>query len=195
MTLVDETCCAGESSGSAFGRVEDHEVIVVAVRDPTQVRAAADGRVVLAVGAISLDDLKGKVGRDGAKRGVSFERKDHCAALIERMRALSNGATADPLVAEGSAFSMRSIRDQDNNREICVFAEPTGQEDQLGPSESHGAMRAVEIRQKPPKGTAWLDLRSAVANRLSVVHLLSQEPPTLVTPANTPLTTSSCSAP
>ena len=178
MSLIDEHCCPGESSGGEQGPVLDVELLALAILNPDHWRPQPGGAVsTLSYSAIGEKDIKGALDSDGRKRGVSFERSERCQAdwLLDRMRRLTG--SDDPALALGYASALRAILTPSGCREVCVHAEPTGDEDYLGPSASHGVVRASPQKVPPPNGASWLQLRHQVAKSFhAAIRLASGNP-------------------
>jgi hypothetical protein len=133
MICDDETCPRErEAPATAPGPVECSETVVRFVPLQTQLIRNSDGQPLLTSTAFPLDELKGT-----RAKSVSVLRDEHTAGRETARRAQAMNRelawATDPVLARGLVMSIRSIRDKEGRREVCVNADPTTDEnDKLG---------------------------------------------------------------
>jgi len=79
--------------------------------------------------------------------------------------------SSDPVLARGLVISLRSIRDTEGRREVCVNADPTTHEnDKLGACPSHASI----LRADPPLDVTqrleWQMLRVKLAEQFTEIR-------------------------
>ncbi len=169
MSAAPEPCpCEGHAPDGAPGPVADDETVIRIVPLRGWLARGAAGQAELSVAAFPEQELEGKNGKS-----VSVLRPMTEPADLARRAAARNREDAwagDPVVARGSAGSMRQLRDGAGRREICVNADPVT--DALGPCSTHASILRSD---PPPDRTRRLQrakLRLALASVfVEVVHL------------------------
>lgn len=176
---VDPCPCELDRIGDCISPVEDDEIVVKVVVLKDHLVVDSHGKVSLTYTAISKEDLAKKNGRNGKPRSVSTFRNSLTPPeeLKRRASRLNKEPSWEnnPILASAHTGSLRSITTKDSYREICVYAEPTGGDDPLGPCTSHaGIVRSFH----PPDSKElleWLVLRTQVASCFSeVLYCYSQ---------------------
>jgi hypothetical protein len=166
MICDDETCPReGEAPSPAPGPVECTETVVRYVPLQAQLIRNAEGQPVLTAAAFPKDELRGVHGKS-----VSVLRDEHTAPeeTARRAREMNRESmwSFDPVLARGLVISMRSIRDAEGRREVCVNADPTTDEnDKLGACSSHASI----LRAHPP-----LDLTQRLESQMLRFKLAEQ---------------------
>ena len=166
MICDDEVCPRErEAPAPAPGPVRCIETVVRFVLLQAQLIRDAEGQPVLTAAAFPRDELRGIRGKS-----VSVLREEHTAALETGRRAQAMNReqkwSSDPVLARGLVISLRSIRDREGRREVCVNADPTTDvNDKLGACPSHASI----LRADPP-----LDVRQRLEWQMLRVKLAEQ---------------------
>jgi hypothetical protein len=162
----------------APGAVADDEELVRIVSHFQQLNRDVDGRPRLTATAITQSDLSGK-----AQRCVSVLRKNHVSPVELQRRAAEitsfEGWKANPVAAIGLGKHLRAIFDEEGRREICVYADPTTDEnDHLGACVGHAGVRRSLPSPDPNDRIQWAVLRTIVAEAFAVIiHIGTNESP------------------
>jgi hypothetical protein len=95
---------------------------------------------------------------------VSVLRDEHTAGRETARRAQAMNRelawATDPVLARGLVMSIRSIRDKEGRREVCVNADPTTDEnDKLGACPSHASILRANPPPDPAQRLEWQMLR------------------------------------
>jgi hypothetical protein len=181
-TMENSTACPceGDIPDGAPGSVDDHEILLRGVPLYEQLVFTEEGKPTLGPTFFSQDELQGKSGKT-----VSILRDDLTPAVevSRRCTALNKDELwqSDPVVARALTEALRRMVNSDNQREICVNADPTTNDnDKLGACATHASIiRAIAESSKsvPPRLT-WGVLRANLAARFSDLKHLSGKAPT-----------------
>ncbi len=91
--------------------------------------------------SFSMHDINGKI--DGeAKRSVSTFRYDLIPADDLAARARKSTGDAKPTIALARALAVRCIIDENGRRDLCIFADSSDNDPELGRSPFHASIRA-----------------------------------------------------
>jgi hypothetical protein len=171
MICYDDACPRErEAPSPAPGPVECDEIVVRFVLLQAQLIRNAEGQPVLTAAAFPKEELRGTRGKS-----VSVLREEHTAPLETARRAQAMNReqkwSSDPVLARGSVISLRSIRDTEGRREVCVNADPTTDEnDKWGPCPSHASI----LRADPPlditQRLEWQMLRVKLAEQFNEIR-------------------------
>lgn len=172
MSASNDPCpCEMDGIGDCVSPVGHDETVVKVVVQRDHLVVDSNGKASLAHTAISKDDLARKAGRNGKQRSVSTFRRSLTPSeeLGRRAKELTKEAAwkDNPILAVAHTGSLRSITTKDTRREICVYAEPTGEDDPLGPCPSHAGIIRSFLPPDPKTLLEWLTLRTEVASRFS----------------------------
>jgi hypothetical protein len=144
--------------------------------------------LALTTTAIRKSDIAGDDDGEGGRRSVSVFREALISQpeLEKRAKHLTKHVAwiENPIAARVKTKVLRDLVDDHNRREVCVYAEPTGNDDLLGPCLAHaGIRRSCDPPVKDPKKTGrltWVMLRSKIAQQfVDFIHVCSNEPTTL----------------
>lgn len=182
-----EPCpCEMNGADDNLAPVSDEEnlVKIVALRD--HILISDSGAIELTSTAIREDDIAGRTDRSGNTRSVSTfrinlatpEELERRAKAINKVREWEN----DPVSAIVSTKALRDILDQSARREVCVYAEPTGENDRLGPCKFHAGIKRSLSPPIPKDRLTWAVLRLTVAQKFKEFkHICSDTDATLTT--------------
>lgn len=140
--------CEDEAPDPAPGPVDDAELLVkVAFARAGDFEEEDGGTYRFAPGAFRKEDLLGK--RRGDK-SVSVIRQDHLPQkeCMRRAALLEPRWDADPVIGRVRAEDVRALDDNNAPRLLCVYADPTGDEDRHGALPSHAGI----VRARPFPG-------------------------------------------
>jgi hypothetical protein len=166
--------CEGECPPGAPGAVQNNETVLRTVPVYEQLVFGPDGQPGVALTFFSRDEL---AGRNDKTVSVLREGSTSIEEIARRCVALTQDPSwqSDPVIAKASAEALRKIVDADNQREICVNADPTTKDnDKLGACPTHASiLRAIAQNTKVPPRLSWGIIRAQLAERFSQVQHLS----------------------
>jgi hypothetical protein len=167
----DEPCPRErEAPPPAPGPVESSEILVRFVVIREQLIVTDEGLPALTSAAFSQEELRGRGGKS-----VSVLRDEHTAPQETGRRAQAvnreSAWSSDPVLARGVVSFVRNIRDREGRREICVYADPTTDEnDKFGACPSHASI----LRANPPpdrrQRLEWQMLRLKLAEQFTRIR-------------------------
>lgn len=168
--------CEDVALAPAPGPVGDAEFLVkVAFARADDFEEIEGGGFRFAIGAFREQDLRGPMG----KRSVSVIRQDHLSDVdcAKRAAQLEPAWQSDPVVGRIQTLDVRALSDLDAPRLLCVYAEPTGDEDRLGALPAHaGIVRARKLPDDNSRLT-WFLVRVKIAQLFgALVHLSGRNP-------------------
>lgn len=134
----------------------------------------------LSVAALRNEDIDGK-----DNKSVSCVRDKYMPpeALLERSKKLNRCPEwqTDPVVARASVLKLREIRNE-SWREVCVWADPTGEDDKAGACAEHASVTRSRARPGKSGQLERNKRRSAIAETFSELsHVISKQAPKLAT--------------
>lgn len=165
--------CEDDAPAPAPCPVYDSEDLVkVAFARPDDFEEVDGGVYRFSPGAFRSEDIRG----DGrGKKSVSVIREHHLPAneCWRRAALLEPKWSNDPVVGRVTALEVRALTDNNAPRLLCVYADPTGDEDRHGPLPSHaGIVRARPIPRDHQR-MEILKVKVAIAEVFGILTHLS----------------------
>jgi hypothetical protein len=178
--------CPCEQSGerSCFGPVRDEELIVrFVIRRDELLRGEANNWRLVGT-SFASSDINGAKDAKGRRSVSSFRGGGMTPydALVARACSKNTEPSwaEDPVIATALAGDLRRIVDDAGRREFCVYADATGETDELGVCESHASIRKSEPAYARHQRQSIAILRSRLSDAfIEIRHLISGEKVTL----------------
>lgn len=125
-----------------------------------------------APGAFRREDILGK-GR--GEKSVSVIRENHLPMdeCVRRAALLESKWSNDPVVGRVTALAVRALIDQNAPRLLCVYADPTGEEDRHGPLPSHAGIVRARPMPRDNNRMEILKVKVAIAEVFGILAHLS----------------------